>query len=638
MRSIIFLTIVTILVSMAQISDAASNYTMFLKAHPQAIVADGQSETTISAEVRDSSGKSVSDGTEVNFTTNIGDIEQNAQTMAGVARVRLRSANNVGTAIVSAVVTKGNAVGQIRIDFLEPGTEISNESFIIISSKTHLGYNVGGKVIDSAGGVNITSRGLSIDAQEAQIDVSKNILRARADIGSSNIVLKRGNRKVEASALYYNLTSMNGVIITPADDGAKRMLFRGRDLYTQPDNEPDKKATFDFTPVSDCTMFIKAKSMVIRPGEEIKIKRANFYLAGDKTLSMPLYVVSLKGNSGGANQMLGYGTEGLRLDVPFYYSLTPYTTGALRLKRSDDSGWGYSTQPGWQLDMEQDYNFNDSTDGSLALNRITSNDWGARWTQNKELSEDSQLYSYLDFPLHSNLYSSLNYSKSLKNYSMSMNFRGNKLRGRDGTYRTDTYIRSHSKPLLGGALNYSLSSKLSYDSTSSSPLGSGLGLQFFGKPIQTGKGSISTSLNLGHTWGGYYDGSSANANACYSTPLSNIGSLGLDYNYAWNNSVNGSCDQRLSMNLDLTPPGRWSANLYTTRGFMDDSLSSYLRINYRFLPTWRLNLLGTYQRYDTYRYLDEEAALSKAIGNQEISIIWSKSYGRFRVEFNALKF
>ena len=43
---------------------------------------------------------------------------------------------------------------------------------------------------------------------------------------------------------------------TPPEDGAGRMLFRGRDLHVEPDEEPDKLAAFDFTPVAETTMFI----------------------------------------------------------------------------------------------------------------------------------------------------------------------------------------------------------------------------------------------------------------------------------------------------------------------------------------------------------------------------------------------
>jgi len=614
---------------------------MRLKAHPQAIVADGRSETTISAEVYDSSGRPVADGTLVDFTSSIGTIERSARTTAGVARVHLQSTVNVGTAMVSAVVESGNAVAQLRVDFLEPGTELFNESFITVSSKQHLGYDVGGGIVDSAGGVTIVHRGLTITAEEAQIDARGNVLRAKAQLGGENIVLKRGEKHIEASQIYYDFNSMDGFLITPASDGAKRVAFRGRDLYTRPVTKDDKQVTFDFKPVENCTMFIKARSLIIRPGEEIKIKRASFYLEGDKTVSVPLYVVSLKGDSGSTSQMLTYGTEGLRLDLPLYYSLTPDTTGAFRLRRSDQGGWGYySTQPGWELDLEQDYNFEDSTEGSFTVNHITSaSNWGARWTQRKEIGDDSQLYNYIDFPSHRNLFGSTNYSHNFKEYTLNCDMSASKLPNTPGTYTSDAYLQTHSKPVLGGLVNYSLTSKVSFDSAITNRFGTGLGFQLFGKPIRVGhSGNINTSLIAGHDWGGNNAGTSLMANTGYSTMLGNFGQFGLDYTYSFSDAIFGDKSQRLSFNLNIHPSRKWSAYLYGTRGLTDGNLSAFGQLSYTFLPTWRVDLLGTYQKFGSYTYPDAEIALAKAIGKQEMSIIWSQSQKRFRVEFSALKF
>ena len=200
--------------------------------------------------------------------------------------------------------------------------------------------SAGGKV-EATGGVSIYSRGVTIDANEAQIDCTRNVLRAKCKNGGENIVIKkRGGKPVEASLLFYDFTSMSGIILTPVDQGAKRRLFRGRDLFTEPDAKPNKLATFDWKPATDPAMFIKAKSIIIRPGEEIKIKHASFYVEGSKVPSVPLYKINLKGQGAGTGQMLNYGSDGLQMNMPFYYSLTPTTTGSLRIKalRADRMG------------------------------------------------------------------------------------------------------------------------------------------------------------------------------------------------------------------------------------------------------------------------------------------------------------
>lgn len=643
------LTVIAVLALGTPCRAAVNDYSMWLRAQPQAIVADSYSATTITADVRDSQGNSVPDGTQVEFTTSLGIIENRAQTSSGIARVRLQSDTTVGTALVSAVVANGRAVAKTNVDFLAPGTEMFNESFISVSSSKYLGYDMSSKKIDAAGGVVIYHRGINITAQEAQIDVKDNILRARAKLGGDNIVIKKGDKQVLASALYYNFDKMSGVMLSPADDGAKRMFIRGGDMYTQPDENPDDKVSFDFEPVAQSNMFIRARSMLIKPGEEIKIKRANFYMDGDKVLSVPLHVVSLNGESSGTGQMLTYGTDGLQMDLPIYYSLTPNGTGSVRLRHSEPTGWGsYSGNAGWQIDLDQEYTSEGSTEGKFVVDRVTSGDWGLSWNNRMEFDNNSRLYTYFDFPSHENLYGTVDYSHSFGNYTFAWNLRGNKLRDYDGRYYSTAYIQSRAKPIMNGSLSYAFTTRMSYNNAitdeTGNKMGSGLGLQLYGKPIKFGMGTISTSMSALHDWGGTSPGSSLYASAGYFRSLSTLGSFGFNYTYSFADSESGYNAQRLSSNLFLRPSQRWSSNLNLTYGLDDGSASAFGDFGYSILPTWRLSLQGTYQKFaaseytlDT-NYSDFEIALAKVLGRQEARLIWSQSRKRFRVEYSALSF
>lgn len=623
---------------------AESNYSIMLNAHPEAIVADSLSSTTITAEVRDSSGRNVPDGTLVEFSTSLGIIERNARTTAGTVRVRLESGNTVGTAVVSALVANGQAVAKLNVDFLAPGTEMFDESFISVESDKYLGYDVKKQVVDSAGGVRIYSRGLSIEAEEAQIDAKTNILRAKGS--GSDIVISRGDKKVLASQLYYDFNSMTGVLFAPAVEGAKRMLFRGRDLFIEEDQDPKDTIKFEFEPVSESSMYITARSILIRPGQDLKIKRASYYLDGDKIPSPPLTVVPLRGGGTGINQMLTYGTDGLRLDVPLYYSLSAHGTGAVRVKHSEPTQWGYySGRSGWQADIEQQYNFGGSVDGSFSLNRVNSaSEWGARWSHRMQFNNNSQVYSFLEFPSHKNLYGTLDYRHSLKDYTFTANFRGNMLQNASDRYSGAFGIQTRAKPLLGDAISYALTTRLAYSNyyNRSQRIGNGLGLQLYGKPLMfRDSSSITTSMNVSRDWGQSSSGTSIFANAGYYRGLGNIGQFGLNYSYSWGNSAYSFLSQRLSADLSLRPSIKWDSRFYVTRELDDGSTSAFGEFNYSFLPTWRLGLNGTYQRFtgsvDSI-LSDYEMSLSKQIGSQQACLIWSHSRGRFRLEFNALQF
>ncbi len=645
MRSLIAIIILVIMCA-TTCDSAIGTYSMWLSCYPQAIVADSHSAATISAEVRSSTGGPAPDGTVVEFTTSLGIIERQARTTAGVARVRLESGSTTGTALVSAVASDGGAVAQLRVDFLEPGTEMFDESFISVASDKHLGYDVDAGIVDSAGGVTIYHRGLTVTAEVAQINARTNLLTARARMGGDPITIRRGKKTIYASALSYNFTSMNGVLLGSVDEGAKRMLFRGRDLFVEPDTDPKDDVSFDIVPVTESKLFIRAKSLVIRPGEVIKFRRANYYMEGEKVLSYPLQVVPLRGGMdsalGGTGQMLTYGTEGLRLSLPFYYSLTPNGTGAVRLKHSEQTGWGsYSERSGWQVDVDQEYNIAGSTQGTFSLNRVTSRDWGIRWNQRNEFDNDSRLYTYFDFPGHRDLYGTVDYSQSLRNHTWAVSLRGNRLKVGDGRYSANTYLQSRAKPLFNKALSYAYTTRLSYNSILSgdySKTGTGLGLQFYGKPLRFGASNVSSSLTVSQDWGGSNDGRSVFANVGLFRMLGNKGMLNLNYSYAWGDQALGFSSQRLSANLSLRPSTKWGASVYTVYGLDDGSLSAFGDLSYQFMPTWRVNWLGTLQKFAYGDLSDWELALCRILGRQEARLTWSQSRKRFRLEFSAAQF
>ena len=239
------------------------------------------------------------------------------------------------------------------------------------------------------------------------------------------------------------------------------------------------------------------------------------------------------------------------------------------------------------------------------------------------------------------MFGSADYSRRLGNYTMSMNVRGDKVRNSEGRYSTYAYVQSRPRPLFSNVVNYAVTSKLSYSSHLSgdaNKLGGGMGLQLYGKPLQLGAGNVSTSLSVSHDMGGAYPGTSTNANVGYYRMLGNTGTLGVNYSYSSTSADYGYSAQRISTDLSLTPPNRWRAYFHGTYGIGDKTASAFAEVGYSFLPTWCVNLLGTFQKFGDFQYNDFEFALAKAVGRQEARLIWSQARQRFRFEFSALSF
>lgn len=624
-------------------ANGAGGYAIWLSSYPRAIVADSHSYSTITAEVRDPNGRVVPDGMLVEFTTSLGIIERHARTVSGVARTRLESGNTPGTAIVTAVLVDGGAVAQTRVDILEPGTDLTEETFISVSSPKFLGYDVDRRIVDATGGVTIYHRGMTVRAETAQIDLNTNIIRARGKTGITPVTVERGDKSLRAEVLWYDFDSMHGAFISPPEEGAKRFVFRGRDLFSEPDTSLTENTSrgedrnFEFASIAESKLFIRCKSMIIRPGVEIKFKRASYYVDGDRLVTVPLHVLSLRGEASGVDQMLAYGTEGVRLNLPIYYLLTPTLTGAVRIKHSESAGWGYyAEREGWQVDIDHDYNTNGTTEGRFSLNRITSGKWGIRWNQRAELTPDTQLYTYLDFPARRDLYTTVDFTRRLRSYTWTSSFRSNKLRSFPGRYQAQTYLQLSTRPLVRDVISYSLTTRLSYDSglqSGSNRFGCGLGLLLYGRPITLGRQtSITTSVTIGRDWGGYAEGSTVFANATMFHTLTTRGMFSLNYSYSWTDTTVGYSAQRLSSSLYLNLGPNWGANIYAVYGLDDRTVSMFGQIGHTFARDWRLDLLSTIQKLQYSEFSDFEIALSKIIGRQQAILAWSQSRRRIRFE------
>ena len=182
-----------------------------------------------------------------------------------------------------------------------------------------------------------------------------------------------------------------------------------------------------------------------------------------------------------------------------------------------------------------------------------------------------------------------------------------------------------------------------------SPLGTGAGIQLYGKPIQFNpKTSLSTSLTASHDLGGMQAGSMVYGNAGLNRSLGTLGMVALNYSYTWAQSmltpttttagITGLYGQRVSADISLSPSRRFSTHLSATRGIGDGNTSAFGDLSYAVNPLWRIHLLGTYQMFTGLSYSDAELALARKIGNQEASLVWSQAIHRFRFQFLAMSF
>lgn len=634
-----------------------------LAANPSAIYADGKSICSISAEVRDGSGGLISDGAQVRFASSLGVIDAAATTTGGVARAILRSGTQSGQAMVSAVLTSadGQAVSQTQVQFLPPGTRVETDACLTISSDRYLAYAADSRIVDASGGTTVRHRGLTVQAEDIQVDMGRNMLTAKAKTGGT-LQVSRGGKSVRASVLAYDLGTLQGAMVAEGTDGKMAKLrFSGADLSTAPLDQGSEQSTFEFVDLSAASVLVKAKSITIRPKHDVQFKKAELYMDGGKALKLPLYLIPLAAAGPTAGfQYLSLTSNGLKVDIPLYYSLSPSGTGAIRL-RNQQGGWSqYSSLPGWGLDLEQSY-ATGKAEGRFTVSQVTRRDWGVDWEHRHEFGSGATVNAYLGFPAHRNLNGIVSFNKPFKSSSLGVNLHGSDTHGFDKLTRTDIYDRTVSTDVyfqtnprpLTNRLNYSVTLQSSLYSqnhkavsktttaTSDIPfqLSSGLQFQLFADPVRFGRKSVlNTSLSLGHLWGGSRAGLSTFGNAMFTRSFSDRSNLALGYSYMLNPGSLGDYGRhRVSLNFGSFGT-KWQTSLFVVHTLDQPITSAYGSIGYHLNPRWRIDVRGNLQRFNLYNSSDIEFGLGTLIGQQDITLAYSRSFRRFRVELGALGF
>ena len=618
-------------------SDGLNEYSISLSARPDVITADTSSYTTISAEVKKEDGNSAPDGTVVEFSTNLGRIENRVTTVNGIARARFQSEITSGMAMITAAVSGSRGVATINVDVLPQGTKLESTASITIESKEMLLYDPERKLVDGIGGVTINIGKLQLSGYSALFDIGRKSIRIKSGGREKDIKIKKDKIEITGSEAIIDLNKMTAIYFGSSEEGAKRNYISLRDLKDR--DEKDARAiAAPAEPVSG-VILIGADKIIIKMGKEVKLINAVFFLEGDKTIKMPYYKMSLK--SGGASRSFTYGSEGLRADIPIYLGLDETSSTAVKIRRQEQSGWGYyGGSKRWETDLVKEYDQDNGASGSVIVKRVGSSDWGLNWSGRNEFDDGIETYTYIDTPSHQNVYGNFDINKTADTYSASFSFRGAKVsNGRSYTYSGINY---QMKPIKIGSplFTYSLSGRGFYDSNYKAVnqhLGGAGGLQLYCGPFDIIGGiSLNTQGSIKKTWGGSTPGTDAYSNASLSKDISNNARINVNYNYSWNNTDTEEITyDTLSSDLYLTLIPGLITNFSIIKGLRQGTTSSFSNFTYTLSKEWYLKGISTWQKYTGYSYTDYQIGVVRTLGNQEARLFYSKSRDRFLFEFSA---
>ncbi|MDX1934078.1 MAG: Ig-like domain-containing protein [Capsulimonadales bacterium] len=652
-----------------------------LDAQPSLIKADGRSLTVISAQVFDERGNIAADGTRVRFTTTAGRLDApEAVTRNGVARVTLTAADQPGTATIIAVLdTPGRAVpARITVVFSkEAEATDSKTAYVRIDGTQYIGYAAEKGIVQANGkngGASIRFRNIAVQADVLQFNV-----RTNAVLALGNVRLSVAGREQRYDHLILNLLQGNGTAERIADAHVDAFELTG--LRFDPVPYPKGRqlplgTTWNLTDLSDASIMVVSRAMLMDPGKRLQFRRATFFVDGNKVFSTPLHVMGLNQDSIFPEQVVGYTQDGFMVDFPFYYQADPSGIGTLNIRRAARvSSSAYSVRPGWSLDLTQNYSGARNAGGTVEVNGLSRQDWGMRFRHAQNLGKDTTGNLFIDFPNHRSLFLNSQASRTYKTFSLNTTISGSRSPGfRDvvtgasspasGELRQQVYAESFARPVSflkqvhyainANAGQQNLFGQAEIPGQPKPPrnlFSQGVGSRFFTDALPVARATtVRQSVSVGRAWiqgsktPGYGNsGFTLLGTTTLARKFGNLGSAEVNYDYTQTPLASGvnaaliSGKHRLGMSGFLGGP-EWELS-FTGSHSLDSPQSSISgTMQFRIAGPWRGRVIGSVSRFGILTYQEYEYALIRRVGSRDFALYYSTTSRRFQLDLTGARF
>lgn len=476
-----------------------------ISSFPIVAIADGRSQVSISAEVRESNGNLVPDGTRISFATTLGSFRETVvSTSNGFARAILVSGNIAGIAKIRATDVSGQATPAVLdFEFVSDKSQLSSaQEFVEVTTDDNLEYAYVSNILWASSakqGVHIRYRDTTIDADDIQLDTRTLELKAK----KARLKVKNVTREFEE--MFYSLKGKKGFGITtftgypfpptllpaapfwlagveplPEEEGQGFRLARRRNFYgflninrgqvERPTQPVDTNALI-FKNFDKEQMTLTAKRATVFPNRYIQFAKAEFRIYGERVLfPLPLYQLSM---NSGQNQLFGesiitLNNSTLGVNYPYYVGLKPGETSLVRFRTGQSYGRGINVNRGVFFDYELNWNKGDDMQGGLVWSGLGRDDYGIGFRQFNRVNQRTNLSFQLDAPAGRSLYGAASLSQQALGFNWTANASGNKsLVGLKNSNQSTNFV-AETEPIKAGKLPLRLYYGLRVDSSQSS--------------------------------------------------------------------------------------------------------------------------------------------------------------------------
>lgn len=644
----------------------AQNGYVQLSAFPSATVADNHSQIVITAVATDTHGSPVPDGTQVEFTSDLGTFQQAiVTTKNGYAHGTLVAGGIAGTATVTVKVLGYSIPASTYPIRLAANREdlAQLNNYYKLKASGGIEYDPRTQLLQlqsTSSPAEVSGSGVTILADSIQVNGQSLEVRAH------RAVLVMNGKSQKFSELQYNLSSQRGyglgsfktLAVKGLSVGAHGLTVASKvavdedELYGMVDITGAKaegstmryqEAFFKQADFSELPFVFGANSAILVPHQEIDFQHFRYMVGGAKTFSTALYRVSLNGGAlSGSSQVLSIRDNQVAISYPYFMSLSPNQSSVLRFHIGDAATSGFGAGNGPQMDYEVDWKQGSNSSGGFLLNGIGTKNWGVGFHQFKQLDSKSSIYAQIQAPQLKSLFGNLSGNRQIGSFNLSASSSYNQtLTGIKQTDQSQTLNLLHN-PIPVGKLpvNFSYGLSMSRQSTTlpvaiQSQTAYGLTSNFDLHPQRLDRQTtLNSSLRLSELQGqNVGSGFSLNFLTSLSRAINRDFSVFLTYAFTQDPFTASQYGrQRISGNLNYSHGGGYfNFSTGTSIGFNNYNASAIG--GYRFARAWRFETSYSVDRYAGFNFIDYGATLFFRINQEEFGLTWSKYTGRFGIVF-----
>jgi hypothetical protein len=622
--------------------------------------ADGRSNVVLSARVF-VGGQPAADGTIVRFAASGGRFDQDeVTTRGGIARVSLIAPNSVGQVRVTASVVGGsNAVpASVNVDFVDDATFKLQvvSTWLTVRSDDDLVYAVnagstGRRLLGgySENGLVMASNGaITIRGNALQVDVVSGIV-----VAAGNIRISAGKAETSATRVQWN--PMRRVLVAELESGALVSLDP-ISLLAKPVGQSLASDTFKIVDQSTADVSVVSSEVSLELGGDFNLlfRHARLLVDGQTLAVLPLHRMSVYQRTLFRDQLLGFASTGLTVDVPYTYQATRSGTGVVHLRRGAQFGSSaVARRTGWGVDIEQQYRSR-LGNGTFQVLNVQDGRRGSRLQHTSRFGSRADASVFVDVPNGKDIYGSLQAGYQLPFARVGMFQTASRFVGSSNVqidqgftdYRQQLSIESNPFQLgLPGwmatvsAVNTTQRTVAATATTRS--MADSYGTRLIRAPQKvTPKWLYSqvVSLNYVDVVGLTGGGLAAQSSSTFRTALTPSSNFQWTYDYLQQPQLVtlttvSTPKHRLSFSYDWTTPSGGSVFINSTQGLDVNQSSTSASVSMPLRKDWELRINRLDSQLGLTRFRDTEFGVVKLVDGRAIGAYYSTTAKQLQIDF-----